>query len=608
MPGARPLDAWDPRRVGRYSLAEVLGEGGQGIVYLAEADGEAVALKLLHPRYVARGASRDRFLREIEVARRVSDYTARVLEAGEHHGIPYVVSEYISGPSLAARVADGKPVEGGELTRLASGTLTALVAIHAAGIVHCDFKPENIVLGPDGPRVVDFGIARALETITADASRLIGTPAYMAPEQVDPDLGTIGPPTDLFAWAATLCYAATGVSPFQAATVPAVLHRVLHHHPDVSALPVPLRDVVTSTLAKAPELRPTAADALISLLSPPPPRAPVPSEAAAPSGHDPAPELLHGGSLDHGDEVTAVAFGKVGGRPVALSGGAGGELRVWDLDGMRSLGRLESHRLGPSLPCAVGTVAIGEVRGRPVALAAGGSLLRTWDLRTMQILGRASVGHGTRIRSVAFGEVWRSPVALSAGDGEAAQLWDPIDLRRVPLAGPISDAVSVAFGGSADRPLVLFGGGDGTVRLWNPAAMRFVGEPLAGHTGEVRSVAFGRMNGRPAALSAGADGTVRAWDLTDLRPVGEPFTGPSGTAASVAFGEVNGRPVAAAGGRDGTVRVWDLHAPRSGGLSLTGHTGAITSVAFGEADGRPVVLSGGRDGLIRVWNIHSHPP
>ncbi|GAA0948529.1 serine/threonine-protein kinase [Actinocorallia libanotica] len=425
MPGARPLDAWDPRRVGRYTLGRVLGEGGQGVVYLAEADGggEEVALKLLHPRYVARGTSRDHFLREIEVARRISDYTARVLEAGEHHGIPYVVSEYISGPSLAARVADGRPVEGGELTRLASGTLTALVAIHAAGIVHCDFKPENIILGPDGPRVVDFGIARALETITADASRLIGTPAYMAPEQVDPDIGTIGPHTDLFAWAATLFYAATGISPFQAATVPAVLHRVLHHHPDVSALPAPLRDVAATALAKAPERRPTATDALLALLAPPP-RPPVPSETLPSFNRDPAPDLLQGGSLDHGDEITAVTFARVDGRPVALSGGAGGELHLWDLDRMRSLGRLESHRLGPSLPCPVGAVAIGEVRGRPVALVAGRSLLRTWDLRTMQILGRASLGHGSRIRSVAFGEVWRRPVALSAGEGGLVRVWN----------------------------------------------------------------------------------------------------------------------------------------------------------------------------------------
>ncbi|NVI86391.1 serine/threonine-protein kinase, partial [Actinomadura sp. BRA 177] len=216
MSEPQPLRPWDPQSIGRYHLSGLLGEGGQGSVYLAALDGARVAVKLLHPRYAAHDSARGRFMREIQAARLVSDYTAQVLDAGEHQGVPYVVSEYIPGPSLADRVAADGPCAGGELTRLASGTLAALAAIHAAGIVHCDLKPENILLGPDGPRVVDFGIARALETIAPNASRQIGTPAYMAPEQID--AGLIGPHTDMFAWGATLAFAATGTHTFGAAT------------------------------------------------------------------------------------------------------------------------------------------------------------------------------------------------------------------------------------------------------------------------------------------------------------------------------------------------------------------------------------------------------
>ncbi|GAA2729766.1 serine/threonine-protein kinase [Actinocorallia aurantiaca] len=603
MPGPRLLDAWDPQAVGRYKLLEVLGEGGQGIVYLAEADGRKVALKLLHQRYVVRGSSRERFLKEIQVARRVSDYTARVLEVGEHKSLPYVISEYIPGPSLARRITSDRPAEDGELMRLAAGTLTALVAIHAAGIVHCDLKPENIVLGPDGPRVVDFGIARALETITADASRLIGTPAYMAPEQVDPEIGAIGSHTDLFAWAATILYAATGTHPFQAATVPATLHRVLLHHPDVSSLPASLRDVVATALSKAPAGRPTATDALLALLSSQA-RPSYPLAIAPPPGSGQVPGPRGSRSLDHGGAITSVAFGQVDGRPLALSGGDDGELRVWDLGRMESLGRLQNRHMGPSLPHRVCSTAVGKVRGRPVALTAGESLMRLWDLETSQILGRSSTGPGTRIRSVAFGEVWRRPVVLSAGDGDAVRLWDPIDMRLIPLADSVNGAVSVAFGEMEGRPMALFGGSDGTVRLWNLAAIRPVGRALDGHTGEVCSMAFGRVNGCPVALSAGKDGEIRVWDLTDMRLVGKPLTGPSDV-ASVAFGEVNEQPFAAAGGQDGAVWMWNLNTMRPDGPPLTGHTGPITSVTFGEADGRPVLLSGGQDGLMRVWDLQS---
>jgi eukaryotic-like serine/threonine-protein kinase len=259
-----PLTPDDPPALGGFRLAGRLGEGGQGVVYLAHSgDGEPVAVKLLN---AGDPETRARLTRELEALESIASFcTARVIDVSTGGARPYVVSEYVEGPSLAERVGERGPLRGGELERLVVGTATALAAIHAAGIVHRDFKPANVLLGPDGPRVVDFGIARA-EGAATMTSGLIGTPAYLSPEQIG---GTpAGPASDVFAWAASMVFAATGVSPFGAGTVPAVLHRVLYAEPDLSALPPRLREVIGASLAKDPVRRPTAAQLMVSLVSP----------------------------------------------------------------------------------------------------------------------------------------------------------------------------------------------------------------------------------------------------------------------------------------------------------------------------------------------------
>ncbi|MFI0408534.1 serine/threonine-protein kinase [Actinomadura sp. 3N508] len=266
MPDATPLQPHDPARLGGYELLGRLGSGAQGTVYLgAGADGRHVAVKLLRVQFDDDATARARFVREAEVAKQVARFcTAQFLDAEVAGDSPYLVSEYVPGEALNRAVARDGPLTGGALDRLAVSTASALTAIHRAGIVHRDLKPHNVLLGPDGPRVIDFGLSRVLDAASAVSSRAVGTPAYMAPEQVSgQDVGAAG---DVFSWGATITFAATGRPPFGSDSIPAVMYRVLHHEPDLGSLDGELRDLVGAALSKDPEARPTAAQLLLRLV------------------------------------------------------------------------------------------------------------------------------------------------------------------------------------------------------------------------------------------------------------------------------------------------------------------------------------------------------
>src|SRR4051812_23322803 len=189
VPNVQPLTHGDPRRLGAYEVTGRLGEGGQGVVYLGRgAAGETVAIKVLQAQLMEDETARARFVREVEVTKRVARFcTAQVLDAGMIDDRPYIVSEYVPGPSLQQQLKREGPRQGAALDRLAINTATALAAIHQAGVVHRDFKPGNVLMGPDGPVVIDFGISRALDasgSMTTALSQVVGTPAFMAPEQL----------------------------------------------------------------------------------------------------------------------------------------------------------------------------------------------------------------------------------------------------------------------------------------------------------------------------------------------------------------------------------------------------------------------------------------
>jgi len=270
VPDVTDLRPGDPEEIAGYRVVSRLGAGGQGVVYLATApSGERVAIKQL--RFGPQDErARQQFAKEVAAARLVAPFcTAQVLDADLEGSAPYVVSEYIEGLSLQQRIERRGPMTGAGLQRLAIGTATALAAIHQAGVVHRDFKPANVMLAYDGPRVIDFGIARDLSTETTVTSRVFGTPAYMAPEQLRAE--RVGPATDMFAWASVIAYAATGRAPFEAPHMVAVMHRISAEEPDLTGVPTELVGVLRQCLDKDPPGRPSAQQVLALLLGRPAP-------------------------------------------------------------------------------------------------------------------------------------------------------------------------------------------------------------------------------------------------------------------------------------------------------------------------------------------------
>jgi eukaryotic-like serine/threonine-protein kinase len=262
----------DPSRIGKYQLLARLGAGGMGVVYLgttrASTGTANVAIKVLRPELADDPEFRARFRREVTALSRVRGIcTVRVIEADLDGDRPYLVTEYVAGPTLAEWVTQHGPLSGDMLNGLAAGLAEALAAIHAAGVVHRDLKPGNVLLAADGPKVIDFGIAHTLDATSVTRTGMsVGSPGYMAPEQVK---GKSGPAADIFAWALTIGYAASGQPPFGTGPADAIFYRILHDEPDFHAVPEPLQPLVTSAAAKTPEDRPTAQDLLTTLAARP---------------------------------------------------------------------------------------------------------------------------------------------------------------------------------------------------------------------------------------------------------------------------------------------------------------------------------------------------
>ncbi|WP_307831648.1 serine/threonine-protein kinase [Nucisporomicrobium flavum] len=265
-----PLRPGDPQTLGGYRLLGRLGQGGMGAVYLGQGpDRRLVAVKAIRPELADEPEFRARFRSEVNRARAVPSFcTAPVLDADPEHATPYLVVEYVDGPSLAEVVAQRGPLTGGDLHSVAIGVATALTAIHGAGVIHRDLKPRNVLFSLGTPKVIDFGIARAFDATSnhTRTDQMVGTVAYMAPERFDTERPGVGPAADVFAWGVVVTYAGTGRTPFRADSPAATAARILTQPPDLGELPSPLRDIVALTLAKDPADRPTAAELLELLL------------------------------------------------------------------------------------------------------------------------------------------------------------------------------------------------------------------------------------------------------------------------------------------------------------------------------------------------------
>ncbi|MEV7549746.1 serine/threonine-protein kinase [Amycolatopsis sp. NPDC089917] len=257
----KPLNTGEPTGVGRYRVFAALGEGGMGRVLLGtSSDGRLVAIKQVHPGFAHDPGFRERFRREVETSRLVSGaYTAPVMDADPNAPTPWLASVFVPGPALSEAVSAGGPLPPMAVRHLAAGLALALGDIHRAGLIHRDLKPSNVILTGDGPRVIDFGIARAVEgdSELTHTGAVIGSPGFMSPEQAEGK--PLTPASDMFSFGALLVMAAIGSNPFTGTSTPHTLYNVVHVHPDLRPLAPDLRRIVEPCLAKNPADRPSPA-------------------------------------------------------------------------------------------------------------------------------------------------------------------------------------------------------------------------------------------------------------------------------------------------------------------------------------------------------------
>jgi Protein kinase domain len=316
-------------RLGPYRLREQLGQGGMGVVYLAcAADDRQVAVKVLRQGVPAEATARRRLAREVDTMRRVhSPHVAEVVDADVEGSPPYIVTRYVAGQTLEDVVAADGPLTGSALGALARGLADALVAIHAAGVVHRDLKPGNVMLVDGEPVVIDFGIAQSPDSTRLTMTGMfMGTPGYLAPEVIEGKPS--GPAADVHSWAATMAYAATGRPPFGTGQFEAIFYRIVNGQPQLDTMPAPLLPIVLRALARDPSRRPSAAD-LADLATALNPAALVRSPAGAARAAVELADISQSSQLtrtaqDLPAQIALGGMAAAGGQPAAFSGAPGG--------------------------------------------------------------------------------------------------------------------------------------------------------------------------------------------------------------------------------------------------------------------------------------------
>jgi serine/threonine protein kinase len=325
MKRTQKLRRGDPRQMGGYTLLGRLGAGGMGVVYLAkDGGGRLVAVKVVHADLAGDDEFRGRFRSEVNQARQVPSFcTAEVLDADADHQPPYLVVEYVDGPSLGEVVEERGPLTPGNVHAVAVGVASALSAIHGAGVIHRDLKPRNVLLAPGSPKVIDFGIARAFESNSqlTRTGQLVGTVAYMAPERFAADPGAaLTPAADIFAWGSVVAYAATGRNPFEGKSPPETATRILSGVPNLNGLTGPLYPLVEFAFTRDPRDRPTARELLDLLLTTGSSSSPVLTGAVAarPRAHSPdTPAFSHQRRGPGRRQASYEALSRQGRRPPA---------------------------------------------------------------------------------------------------------------------------------------------------------------------------------------------------------------------------------------------------------------------------------------------------
>lgn len=596
----------------RYRLVEPVGKGAMGQVWRGydEILKRWVAVKEILLPEGLEGTERDyliaRTLREARAAARLHHPgIVTVYDAVQSDGVPWIVMEFVSGPSLQQVIASDGRLSWEQVASLGAGLADALAHAHAAGVVHRDLKPGNVLLAGRRTVLTDFGVAHVLDAttqLTAEGT-LIGTPQYMAPEQVEGE--SIRAPIDLWALGATLYTAVEGYPPFDGPTLTAVLAAILTRPSPAPQHAGPMTPVITALLSKAPSQRPDAATLtrqLTELLRPSPPvltvrspGTPQPTEPATTVSAARHESPFRVAVLDgHGGRVYSVAFspqGKVlasccdqGVKPDGSLVKGGRRVRLWDLASQTCTAALT----GPE--GAVSCVAFSP-DGSMLASGNSGQPVHLWRLGGPFRKRRVALAGDIDVMSVAF-----SPDGALLATGnchKTVRLWD-VAARTclATLSGHAGWVHSVTF--DLDGSILASGSGDHTIRLWDVSTRTCIAT-LTGHGEIVREVAFSPDG---ATLASGsADTTIRLWDVATRSCVAvltDGFT----PVFSVAFSPDGS--ILAAGGNDSTVRLWDV-ATRTGISTLTGHAEAVTSVAF-SPDGS-TLASGSHDRTVRLWHL-----
>jgi serine/threonine protein kinase len=603
------LQPGDPRQIGPFRLTGRLGEGGMGRVFLGTSPGgRKVAIKIVHPHYANDPGFRQRFAREVATARQVGGFhTAAVVDADPDADPPWMATAYIAGPSLADAVAERGPFEEAAVRELGASLAEGLIAIHDCGLIHRDLKPGNVILGDDGPRIIDFGIAKGADATTLTGSNtVIGTLRYMSPEQLHGH--ELTPQSDVFALGTILAFAATGHDPFQAATIPAVITRILHEPPDLDPLTGDLRAIIADCLAKDPGARPSPRDVLARFSRPArhdptlaaaPAPAPVPRTAPPPGqpAHSTAPQPPQDSTIDVG-VMSRPPASPPAAKPPAARPPAAPALRT---PGHRTPG----HR-GRTALIAAGAVALaglttlvalmlgnhpagtqsatGEHTATPPVTgthsATPAASAQTVAARITATLTDPAAGG---VNSVAFG-----PDGTLATAGATTYLWNT-------ATGQVTATLTDPAGGSSD--LVAFGP-DGTLvtvdqngtYLWNTT------------TGQMTATLTFPIDKDPDAVSFASDGTLATSDQYNTiclwNTSGQKTATFQGHAwvLSMAFGP-NG--ILAIGAANGEIYLWNT---ATGQLTatLTDPThNSVYSVAFGP-DG--TLATGDHSGTTYLWN------
>ena len=554
------LQPGDPGSVGGYRLVGRLGAGGMGQVFLGVSPGgRRVAVKLIHPAHAGTAQFRERFAREVEAARRVGGFhTAPVVDADPGADPPWMVTAFIEGPSLQDDVGLRGPLPADGVRALGAGLAEGLAAIHACGLVHRDLKPGNVILAPDGPRIIDFGIARAIGATTGLTSTgvVVGTLTYMSPEQIRGD--PVGPGSDVFALGSVLAFAATGRAPFGDDSAATVMFRIFTEPPDLAGIAdEPLRRIIGGCLAKTPQDRPPL-PALLATLSAlaaaapaalgGPVAAPLAAGRPAPAAGMPTHTHAPGAALGSTDTGPGrEPFRPSGMAPAARPQQIGPPAWAWPTgppptgapqdgawatsppsrarsagrsspppDGARPAGRRSAKvvrgrrpRRKPAAIAAIGTAVAAAIAviltvsfstgGIPPASAGWGvnSAVPVRDLTW-------HVPRGTQAPSVAFSP--NSTLLAVGGDNQALGYLYNVETGKLvtTFTKPGSDIADVAF--SPDGKLLASTNEDGHTYFWDVAGMKL----LSGVKDSGNGLAFSPNS---TLLATGSGFNAYVWDL-----------------------------------------------------------------------------------------------